>query len=290
MITGLVGRAVLQTKPMRAATPRSRHCSLNAYWLGDFSLDKALEVSYVSPSYDGNISWRNETLTTALEKARQDPDSMKAKILTVARRVFGYYGYHGATTRIIAKEVGIDISTLYYHWGEKGDLYEAVIFDMADELRELLHKVEKVIRGRPLAQRMEISIDMILAYLFDHPEISNLMLLRYFSKTRQEMKWDVRVPEFLTDIAKSMGLHGPDGTVVTRDKMRILAMMNSIHNFISGEDFFRSTLKLTREEYIPLAQETLKSILIPSFTGVPLKSKELRQKKGKMSSAKKVRV
>lgn len=211
---------------------------------------------------------------------------MKAKILTVARRVFGYYGYHGATTRIIAKEVGIDISTLYYHWGEKGDLYEAVIFDMAEELRELLRKVEKVIHGRPLEKRIEISIDMILPYLFDHPEISNLILLRYFSKTRQEMKWDDRVPEFITDIAKSMGLHGPDGMVATRDKMRILAMMNSIYNFISGEDFFCSTLKLSREEYMPLAQETLKSILIPSFAGVPLDYKHPRKKRGKSTTKK----
>jgi AcrR family transcriptional regulator len=28
---------------------------------------------------------------------------------------------------MIAQEVGIDISTLHYHWGEKKDLYEAVI-------------------------------------------------------------------------------------------------------------------------------------------------------------------
>ena len=215
---------------------------------------------------------------------------MKAKILAVARRVFGNYGYHGATTRIIAKEVGIDISTLYYHWGEKGDLYEAVIFDIAEELRELLRKVEKVIHGRPLQERIEIAIDMILPYLFEHPEISNLVLLRYFSKTRQEMKWDDRVPEFVTDIAKSMGLHSPDGTVATRDKMRILAMMNSIYNFISGEDFFCSTLKLSREEYMPLAQETLKSMLIPSFAGVSLEGKKPSRKKGKTSSASKVAV
>ncbi|MCP4373087.1 MAG: helix-turn-helix transcriptional regulator, partial [Deltaproteobacteria bacterium] len=48
---------------------------------------------------------------------------MKAKILISARKLFGQYGFHGTTTRMIASDVGIDISTLYYHWGEKGDLY-----------------------------------------------------------------------------------------------------------------------------------------------------------------------
>jgi AcrR family transcriptional regulator len=37
----------------------------------------------------------------------------------VARKIFGEYGFHGTTTRMIAQEVGIDISTLHYHWGEK---------------------------------------------------------------------------------------------------------------------------------------------------------------------------
>ena len=71
-------------------------------------------------------------MATPLEKARLNPESMKAKILISARKLFGEYGFHGTTTRMIASEVGIDISTLYYHWGEKGDLYEAVIIDMND--------------------------------------------------------------------------------------------------------------------------------------------------------------
>jgi len=206
-------------------------------------------------------------MPTPLEKARMEPDSMKARILASARRIFGHYGYHGTTTRIIASEVGIDISTLYYHWGEKADLYEAVIMDIAEDLRQLLRKVEKCIHERPLKERLNISIDMVTDYLFDHPEISNLILLRYFSKTRREMKWDDRLPEFLTDIARSMGLHETDGTVSNMAKMRILAMMNSIYNFVSGQDFFRSTLQVSREEYIPLAKETLKFMLIPAFTG-----------------------
>ena len=74
-------------------------------------------------------------MVTPLEKARKNPDSMKAKILSVARCVFGEYGFHGTTTRMIAREVGIDISTLYYHWGEKGDLYAAVILDITEDLR-----------------------------------------------------------------------------------------------------------------------------------------------------------
>ena len=86
-------------------------------------------------------------MASPLEKARKDPESMKARILKSARRRFGEYGYHGTTTRMIAQDVGIDISTLHYHWGEKADLYESVVLDIHDDLREKLVEVEKRLRG-----------------------------------------------------------------------------------------------------------------------------------------------
>jgi hypothetical protein len=204
-------------------------------------------------------------METSLDKARKDPESMKARILAVARRIFGEYGFHGTTTRMIAQEVGIDISTLHYHWGEKKDLYEAVILDINKDLRQSLIDVETIIHGRPLAERMAISIDMMTDYLFAHPEVSNLILLRYFGKTRHESSLDFKVPEFTGDIARSMGLTKDPKNVPPRAAMEVLTVMNGVHNFISGENFFRPMTGLKREEYIYTAKETLKFILIPAF-------------------------
>lgn len=206
-------------------------------------------------------------MVTPLEKARKSPDSMKAKILNAARRVFGKYGFHGTTTRMIAKEVGIDISTLYYHWGEKADLYETVIFSINEDLRQKLAEVEKTIHGRPLNQRLEIAIDSMTEYLFKKPEISNLVLFQYFAKTRNQTAIDVQIPEFVSGIARSMELCRDSEHVPCRARFQVLAIMNSIHNFISGENFFRSLVEMDKAEYILEVQETLKSILIPAFTG-----------------------
>jgi AcrR family transcriptional regulator len=138
-------------------------------------------------------------MATPLEKARKDPDSMKAKILKVARRVFGEYGFHGTTTRMIAQEVGIDISTLHYHWGDKADLYEAVILDISEDLRQQLTKVEKVIHGLPLEKRMNIAIDMMTDYLFEYPEISNLILLNSFQISRDQWTFAKTKKTFLRE-------------------------------------------------------------------------------------------
>ena len=219
----------------------------------------------MAPSVDGTIRW-NHTMATPLEKARRAPESMKGKILTAARRVFGEYSFHGATTRMIAKEVGIDISTLYYHWGEKLDLYEAVIVDINEDLRNKLIDVESVIHGKPLKERMEIAINMTIDYLFENPEISNLVLFRYFGKTRQESRSDIQVPEFVSGIAKSMNLPMDGKKVSVQARMQVLAIMNAMHNFISGKRFFGSMLDLERKEYIAEVKKTLKFILIPAFT------------------------
>ncbi|MGO9213531.1 MAG: TetR/AcrR family transcriptional regulator [Syntrophales bacterium] len=148
----------------------------------------------------------NKTMRTALDKARKDPGSMKAKILAVARGFFGEYGFHGTTTRMIADKAEIDISTLHYHRGDKRDLYEAVLLDMNRDLGREPIEVEKSIHSRPLGERIKIAIAAMTDYLFAHPEISNLVLHRYFSKTRHEMIIDFKVPEFTGDIARSMGL------------------------------------------------------------------------------------
>ena len=89
-------------------------------------------------------------MVSRLEKARRNPGSMKGKILAAARRTFGTYGYYGTTTRMIAGDVGIDISTLYYHWGEKNDLYEAVLTDLNKEIHHNLIEVEAIVHGKSL--------------------------------------------------------------------------------------------------------------------------------------------
>ena len=145
-------------------------------------------------------------MPSPLEKARQDPTSMKGKILATARRLFGEYGFHGVTTRMLAKEVGVDVSTLYYHWGEKQDLYEAVLTDLNEEIGGKLGEIEKMVRGKSIEVRLEVAIDVMCDHLFGNPEAANLMLFSYFSKTRMQSDLDTRMTEHLANIAVAMGL------------------------------------------------------------------------------------
>jgi len=205
-------------------------------------------------------------MPSRLERARNDPNSMKAKILAAARRVFGEFGYNDTTTRMIAKDVGIDISTLYYHWGEKQDLYEAVLADVGDEIQQKLRDIEHHVSGQSMAKRLEVALDMMCDYLFSHPEVPNLILFGYFNKTRHGVTLDIKMSEHIANIAVSMGLAQDKNKISIQAQARILAVWNTVLNFISGENSFRPMLDTNHENYIKVVKETLKFILVPAFT------------------------
>jgi len=206
-------------------------------------------------------------LPSPLEKARQAPNGMKAKILTTARRLFGDYGYHGVTARMIATDVGIDVSTMYYHWGEKPDLYEAVLEDLDDQVRAKLKEIEKAVRGKDVGTRLTVAIDVMCDYLFAAPEAAKLMLQCYFSKTRIDDNFEDRLTEHIANIAVAMGLAMDRAAVTAQANARVLAVWNSVINFTAGEHFLRPMLHLQSPDYQSVVKETLKFILIPAFTG-----------------------
>ena len=205
----------------------------------------------------------------ALEKARKDPDSMKGRVLTAARKLFGQYGYHGTTTRMIAKEVGIDISTLYYHWGEKKDLFESVIVDVIDDYRGMVRILEKKAKGKSLYDRYELAIDEICDFLISRPEVPNLMLFQMFSKTKQEFDSKLRSPVTLNEVAHAMGFQMEDEEFSNKIKAGILAVWFSIFSFVAAEKDVRPIFDMDRDQYARMVKDTMKRILIPTFNRKP---------------------
>ncbi len=191
---------------------------------------------------------------------------MKARILASARRLFGEYGYSSTTTRMIAGDVGIDISTLYYHWGEKLDLYEALIIDLNDEILLKFEEVEQRARGKSLSERLEISIDILTDYLFANPEVSNLILFGYFNKAHTESIPNIKIGDYTSGIAVAMDLAEDKAHVSVQAKARILAVWNCVLNFISGENFFRPMLNVNHKGYQKVVKETVKFMMVPAFT------------------------
>ncbi|MCJ8008880.1 TetR family transcriptional regulator [Lederbergia wuyishanensis] len=69
----------------------------------------------------------------------------KTKILDSANKVFGKYGYEGATLDLIAEDAGMTKGAVYWHFSSKGDLFiELINKSLRDLISELPSQLEAV--------------------------------------------------------------------------------------------------------------------------------------------------
>jgi len=85
----------------------------------------------------------------AVEQDRQ------TRILDAAENAIGEFGFAGASLRHIVLEARVNLATVYYYFGSKRGLMEAVLKRRFDPLRRehlaMLRQLEAAAKGRPLA-------------------------------------------------------------------------------------------------------------------------------------------
>ena len=83
------------------------------------------------------------------------------EIIAAAAKVFKEKGYHAATTRDIAAEVGIQQATLYYYISSKEELLYLVV---REPIVRLFHQVEEIVKASvPTRTKIERAIHAHLA-------------------------------------------------------------------------------------------------------------------------------
>ena len=86
---------------------------------------------------------------------RPTAQSPQAKILDAAEAAFADGGYNGASMRDIVRGAGVNLATVYYYFGSKNGLMEAVLKRRFGPLRQehldILEQFERDAKGRPLS-------------------------------------------------------------------------------------------------------------------------------------------
>lgn len=101
-----------------------------------------------------------ESLPVAEERQQQ--------LIEAAVRVLSRDGLAATTTRKIAAEAGVNISTLHYYFGSKDDLLVAVIEAVIDGITGTLQDIQT---DRGLRIAMETSISAFWAHVMATPEL-----------------------------------------------------------------------------------------------------------------------
>ncbi|WP_109049751.1 TetR family transcriptional regulator [Azospirillum melinis] len=112
-------------------------------------------------------------IAAAPAKVTRDPEGTRARIMAAATEEFARYGLGGARVDRIAEQAGTNKRMLYYHVGNKEELYLAVLEDAYAHIRE----TERTLNLDKLAPPEAIArlIGFTWQYFIDHPEFMALL-------------------------------------------------------------------------------------------------------------------
>ncbi len=98
----------------------------------------------------------------------------EAKIKDAARRVFISKGFNGCTSREIAKEAGMNVALVNYHFQSKGHLFDLVVSSVMEDFT--LSMIDIFHTNMPLINKARIFIDKEYEFLSKYPEIPNFIV------------------------------------------------------------------------------------------------------------------
>lgn len=112
-----------------------------------------------------------------------ESSSTKERLLQVAKELFARKGFHGTSTREITQRAGTNLSSLYFHWQSKENLYIAVyrqLFQLLAALaQEVVDLLEDGLRShKPLEEVIEPVTDRVFTFFEANRELARLNLHR----------------------------------------------------------------------------------------------------------------
>ncbi|MHC0054711.1 CerR family C-terminal domain-containing protein [Actibacterium sp. D379-3] len=111
----------------------------------------------------------------------------RARLITAAIEVFGTIGYDGASIRGLAKQSGVSLAAVSYHFGGKRELYIAAAQAIATHIRT---KLDPIITGLldtsepDPVQRIDLALDRTFQLLMSDQEPAAWM--QFFSRCEKE--------------------------------------------------------------------------------------------------------
>jgi len=119
-------------------------------------------------------------VTTVLKKPQRsarkpkgDGHLRRGEILEAAQRIFLAEGYHGATIRKIADEVGVSSTALYMHFKDKDE----ILLEISEGVVGTLLAINSEISARPIsaAERVRLMLDAYMQFALDNPNTYQLV-------------------------------------------------------------------------------------------------------------------
>jgi AcrR family transcriptional regulator len=128
---------------------------------------KSSGVGNISGSMKKNIKERN-----AISEG-----NVKERILKAARDVFTVYSFKDASTRMIAKQAGVEHPMIHYYFGSKENLFYAMAEDLYNETLPVQESWYDNLESMSLRDSFSLFIDRMLDYTMAKPDALRIAAL-----------------------------------------------------------------------------------------------------------------
>src|ERR1039458_10716723 len=155
--------------------------------------------------------------------------TQKEKIVAAASQLFARQGYHGTSTREIARLADVSENTIFRHFERKDDLFWSAL-----RARSSVMKFRRdLLEGLAEAEAPEIILPKIIEFLTDILNYSP-ELLRLIAVAMLEMQWkadifcDECLSPFFTAINKYMSAHVQSNRIRNLDPTMVTAALTTM--------------------------------------------------------------
>lgn len=116
---------------------------------------------------------RPPTATSLQRRARPPAGGSRREILNAAAKLLRTHGYHATTLRDIAEAVGIKAASIYYHFGSKDEIAEAVIVAGVELVEERVKAALADLATAAPGERLEAAVRAHLDALHEHGDYTS---------------------------------------------------------------------------------------------------------------------
>ncbi len=173
----------------------------------------------------------------------------EAKIKDAARRVFISKGFNGCTSREIAKEAGMNVALVNYHFQSKGHLFDLVVSSVMEDFT--LSMIDIFHTNMSLINKTRIFIDKEYEFLSKYPEIPNFIVNELGKKDKSFFEClDLKDKLLETKIFEQIEEAQKNGEMRKIDLVSImLLMMSNCHFPFIAKPMVQTIHSLDEEQY-----------------------------------------
>jgi AcrR family transcriptional regulator len=121
-------------------------------------------------------------------------------ILDIAENLIAEFGYEGTSTRLLAKEAGVNVAMISYYFGSKEKLFEAMVERRTNSTHEKLTSLVK--EETDPWQKLNTVIDLYVERILSNPRFHRILCREISLLQRSEMT--VNINQILVRNAKEL--------------------------------------------------------------------------------------